>query len=105
MISIDHSSIVFNYSAKKNKSFFPPIKFKLYHKAISDSISTSLSNQSAILYDQISNSIYVDNLDPINISNNIAANILTNTIMDIHNHLPDKTSNQTLEFNSIFNRL
>ena len=70
-----HSAILFSCSAKTNKSVFPPIKVKLYHKAIWDSISTSLSNQLAILHDQISNPISVVNLDPINISNNIAANI------------------------------
>ena len=70
-----HPAILFSCSAKTNKSVFPPIKVKLYHKAIWDSISTSLSNQLAILHDPISNPINVDNLDLISISNNIAANI------------------------------
>ena len=70
-----HSAILFSCSAKTNKSVFPPIKVKLHHKVIWDSISTCLSNQLAILHDQISNPINVVNLDPINISNKIAANI------------------------------
>ena len=38
---------------------------------------------------KISNLIISDDPDPINIVNNVA-NILTNTIMNIHNHLPEK---------------
>ena len=68
------------------------IKIKLYDKAVWDCFNTSLSKQLAILQDQISNLINVDNPDPINISN-IAANILTDKNMDIHNNLPEETFN------------
>ena len=105
ILSIDHSAILFNCCAKTNKSVFPPIKVKLYHKTIWDSIATSLSNQLAILHDHISNPISIDNLDPINRSKNIAANFLTNTITVIHNHIAEKTSNQTQAFHAAFNHL
>ena len=69
-----------------NKSTLLPIKIKLYHKANRASSNSSLSKQLAILEDMITNLISSDNLHPINFINN-AANILTGTIMNIHNHL------------------
>ena len=49
-----------------------------------------LTKQLAILQDQISNLTISDNPDPINIIYN-TANIITKPIMNIHNHLPEKT--------------
>ena len=72
-----------------SKSTSPPIKDKLYHKADSDSINSSLTKQLTILQDQILNLISSDNPDSINIINN-AAIILTDSIMNIHNSLPEK---------------
>ena len=89
-LSSDHSAIIFNLSTNINKSISLPIKVKLYHKANWDSINYFLSKQLAILQDQMSNLIISDNPDPITIISN-AANILTDTIINIHNHLPEKT--------------
>ena len=49
-----------------------------------------LSKQLAILQNQILNFISPDNPDPINIINN-AATILTDSIMNIYNNLPEKS--------------
>ena len=49
-----------------------------------------LTKQLAILQDQISNLTISDNPDPINIIYN-TANIIIKPIMNIHNHLPEKT--------------
>ena len=49
-----------------------------------------LTKQLVILQDQISNLTISDNPDPINIIHN-TANIITKPIMNIHNHLPEKT--------------
>ena len=90
-LSSDHSAIPFDFLTNLNKCIIPPIKVKLYHKAEWDSINSSLSNQLTILQDQI----VVDLLsskkaDPINIINN-AATILTDSILNIYNTLPEKT--------------
>ena len=55
-----------------------------------DSINFSLSNQLTILQDQILDLTSSENTDPINIINN-AATILTGTILNIYNTLPEKT--------------
>ena len=52
--------------------------------------------------DQIFVLINSDNIDPINIINN-TSNILTDTIMNTHNHLPKKLSNHTTAFQVPFN--
>ena len=52
-------------------------------------LSSSLYTHLAILWDQISNLINSENHDLINIINN-TANIFRGTIIDIHNHLPEK---------------
>ena len=49
-----------------------------------------LSKQLDILQDQILSLITSDNPDPINIINN-AAIILSESIMNIHNNIPEKT--------------
>ena len=85
-----------------NKSISSPIRI-IYHKASWDSIISSLYNQLAILQDHISNLSNSKNPDPIKINN--AANILKDTIVDIYSHLPEKPSNETLEFHSTFNSL
>ena len=61
----------------------------MYHQADWDSLNSSLAKQLAILQDKILNLISSDNPDPINIINN-AAIILTDSIMNIHNNLPEK---------------
>ena len=68
----------------------PFVKVKLYHKTDWDSINSSLSNQLTILQDQILDLTSSENADPINIINN-AATILTDTILNIYNTLPEKT--------------
>ena len=88
-LSSDHSAILFDFSTNLNKSILPPIKVKLYHKADWDSINSSLSKHLTILQEQILNLISLENADPINIINN-AATILSNTILDIYNNLPEK---------------
>ena len=88
----DHSAILFDFSTNINKSTPPPIKVKLYHKADWDSINSSLSKQLAILQDQI-NFISSDNPDPVNIINN-ATTILTDSIVNIHNNLPENLLKQ-----------
>ena len=47
------------------------------------------SNQLAILQDQVSSLISVNNPHPINFIND-AAHIITNIAMDLHNYLPEK---------------
>ena len=86
-LSSDHSAILFDLTTHINKSTSPSIKVKLYHKADWDSINSSLAKQLTILQDQILNLISSDNPDPININ---AAIILTDSIMNIHNNLPEK---------------
>ena len=54
-----------------------------------DSINSSLAKQLTILQDQILNLTSSDNPDPINIINN-ADNILTDSIVNIHNNLSEK---------------
>ena len=49
-----------------------------------------LTKQLAILQDQISNLTISDNPDRTNIIHD-TANIITKPIMNIHNHLPEKT--------------
>ena len=88
-LSSDHSAILINLTTNINKSVSRPIKVKLYHKANWDSINLSLCKQLAILQDQISLLITEDNPDPININN--AATILTDTIINIRNQLPEKS--------------
>ena len=66
------------------------IKVKLYHKTDWDSINSSLSNQISILQDQILYLLSSENADPINIIIN-AATILTDSILNIYNTLPEKT--------------
>ena len=61
----------------------------MYHQADWDSLNSSLAKQLAILQDKILNLISSDNPYPINIINN-AAIILTDSIMNIHNNLPEK---------------
>ena len=97
-LSSDHSAIIFDLATNINKTISPPIKVKLYHKADWDSINSFLSKQLAILQDQILNLICSDNPDPININN--AAIIFTDSIMNIHNNLPEKTikSNISIPF-------
>ena len=89
-LSSDHSAILFNLTTNINKSVSRPIKVKLYHKAKWDSINSSLSKQLAILQDQISLLISDDNPDSINIINN-ATTILTDTIINVHNQLLEKS--------------
>ena len=84
----NHWVIIFKFSTNINKSTSPPIKVKLLHKAYWKSINSSLSNQSAIFQNQISSMITPENPDPITIINN-AANILTDIIKYIHNHLAE----------------
>ena len=67
-----------------------PVEVKLYHKTNWDSITFSLPKQLAVLQHQISNLISSENLDLINIINS-ATNILTDTIMSVHSHLPEET--------------
>ena len=88
-LSSDHSAILFDFSTNISKSIPLPIKVKLYHKADWESINSSLSKQLAILQDQILNLISSGNSDPINLINN-AATILTDSIMSIHNNVPEK---------------
>ena len=84
-----------------NKSIIAPIKVKLYHKADWDSINSSLSNQLTILQDQILDLLSSENADSINIINN-AAIILTDSILNIYNTLPEKTikPNTSLPFDN-----
>ena len=89
-LSSDHSAILFDFLTNLNKCIIPPIKVKLYHKAEWDSINSSLSNQLTILQDQIVDLLSSENADPINIINN-AATILTDSILNIYNTLPEKT--------------
>ena len=89
-LSLDHAAILFNFTIKINKSVYPSIKVKIYYKTNWNSINAFFSSQLANLQDGISNLINSKNPDPINIINN-AANILTDIIIDIHNHLPEKT--------------
>ena len=89
-LSSDHFAILINLTTNINKSVSCPIKVKLYHKANWDSINLSFCKQLAILQDQISLLITEDNPDPINIINN-AATILTDTIINIRNQLPEKS--------------
>ena len=89
-LSSDHSAILFYFLTNFNKSILPSIKNKLYHKADWDSINSSHSNQLTILQDQILDLTSSENADPINIINN-AATILTDTILNIYNTLPEKT--------------
>ena len=91
-LSSDHWAILFKFSSNINKSTSPPIKVKLLHKAYWKSINSSLSNQSAIFQNQISSMITSENPDPITIINN-AANILTDIITYIHNHLAETPLN------------
>ena len=91
-LSSDHWAILFKFSSNINKSTSPPIKVKLLHKAYWKSINSSLSNQSAIFQNQISSMITPENPDPITIINN-AANILTDIITYIHNHLAETPLN------------
>ena len=91
-LSSDHWAILFKFSSNINKSTSPPIKVKLLHKAYWKSINSSLSNQSAIFQNQISSMITPENPDPITIINN-AANILTDIIKYIHNHLAETPLN------------
>ena len=88
-LSSDHSAILFDFTTNFNKFTSPPLKVKLYHKADWDSINCYLAKQLTILQDQILNLISSDNPDPINIINN-AATILTDSIVNIHNNLPEK---------------
>ena len=88
-LSSDHSAILFDFSTNLNKSMLPPIKVKLNHKADWDSINSSFSKHLTILQEQILNLISSENADTINIINN-AATILTDTILDIYNNLPEK---------------
>ena len=88
-LSSDHSAILFDFTTKFNKITSPPLKVKLYHKADWDSINSSLAKHLTVLQDQILNLISSDNPDPINIINN-AATILTDSIVNIHNNLPEK---------------
>ena len=88
-LSSDHSAILFDFTTNINKFTSPPLKVKLYHKADWDSINSSLAKQLTIPQDQILNLISSDNPDPINIINN-AATILTDSIVNIHNNLPEK---------------
>ena len=76
----DHSAILFNFSTNLNKFILPFIKVKLYHKADRDS---------TILQEQILNLISSENADPISVINT-AATILSDTILDIYNNLPEK---------------
>ena len=91
-LSSDHWAILFKFSSNINKSTSPPIKVKLLHKAYWKSMNFSLCNQSAILQNQISSMITSENPDPITIINN-AANILTDIITYIHNHLAETPLN------------
>ena len=91
-LSSDHWTILFKFSTNINKSISPRIKVKLLHKTYWKSINSSLSNQSAILQSQISNILSSGNLDPITITSN-AANILTDIIADIRNHLAKASLN------------
>ena len=86
-LSSDHSAILFDFLTNLNKYNIRPIKVKLYHKAY---INSSLSNQLTILQDQILDLLSSENADPINIINN-AATILTDSILNIYNTLPEKT--------------
>lgn len=52
-------------------------------------LSPFTSNQLAILQDQVSSLISVNNPHPINFIND-AAHIITNIAMDLHNYLPEK---------------
>ena len=88
-LSSDHCAILFDFTTNINKFTSPPLKVKLYHKADWDSVNSSLAKQLTILQDQILNLISSDNPDPINIINN-AATILTDSIANIHNNLPEK---------------
>ena len=88
-LSSDHSAILFDLSTNINKSTPPLIKVKLYHKADWDSINSSLAKQLAIVQDQILNLISPGNPHPTNIINN-AVTILTDSIMNIHNNLPER---------------
>ena len=88
-LSSDHSAILFDFTTKFNKITSPPLKVKLYHKADWDSINSSLAKHLTVLQDQILNLISSDNPDPINIIKN-AATILTDSIVNIHNNLPEK---------------
>ena len=91
-LSSDHWAILSKFSTNINKSISPPIKVKLLHKAYWKSINFSLCNQSAILQNQTSSMITSENPDPITIINN-AANILTDIIIYIHNHLAETPLN------------
>ena len=88
-LSSHHSAILFDFSNNLNTSLLPSIKVKLYHKADWDSINSSLANHLSTLHEQILNLITSENVDPIIIINN-AASILCDTILDIHNNLPEK---------------
>ena len=101
-LTSDHTAILFDFLTNFNKYILSPIKVKLYHKADWDSINSSHSNQLTILQDQVLDLISSENADPINIINN-AATILTDTILNIHNTLPEKLLNQTLVYRSLFN--
>ena len=89
-LSSDYSAILFYFLTNLNKSILPSIKVKLYNKADWESINSSLSNQLTILQDQILDLKSSENADPINIISN-AATILTDTILNIYNTLPEKT--------------
>ena len=93
-LSLDHSAILSDFSTNIDKYTSHPIKIKLYYKANWDFISSSFCKQLAILKDQISDQISLENTEPINIIDN-GAIILTDTIMSINNHLPEnQSSNQ-----------
>ena len=83
-------AILFDFLTNFSKSILPFVKVTLYHKTDWDSINSSLSNQLTILQDQILDLTSSENTDPINIINN-AATILTGTILNIYNTLPEKT--------------
>ena len=86
----NHSAILFEFLTNLNKCIIPPIKVKLYLKADWEPINSSLSNQLTILQDQILDLLSSENADSINIINN-AANILTDSILNIYNTLSEKT--------------
>ena len=98
-LSSDHSAILFDFLTNFSKSILPSIKVKLYHKDDWDSINSFLSNQPTILQDQILDLTSSKNTDSINIINNTAT-ILTDTILNIYNTLPEKTikSNTSIPF-------
>ena len=88
--SFDHFAIIIDFLTNIRRSMPLHIRVKLHHKADWDSINSLLSKQLTILQDQILNLTSSDNTDPIN----NAPTILTDSIMNIYNNLPEKTIKQ-----------